>query len=631
MNKLKEKKLKFFGVDADSLKARKTRTAFSLLNQLNKVKHFIYILIFLFVAVISLKYIKSSSAFYSLIGIVYSVKAQGIFIALFPVNQNFTYFPSLPRKIKKQLDKKGNIYYIVKPGFKIVKVKVVQESIFNRKQLTLTKPISENKNVVEEGDWVVDKKTLARSIKNRNKYKKLKVKVKNIEIVKDTPDKIFIEGINLLVKKKYWKAIEKFLIIITHFSNLYELSSKAQMKIAYTFGGVDWSIEKNEFVVNLNDPINCREELLVLINKYPIRKLKEIAYYLLAIHHLCYLPAFKNERHFRYMEKAGILGKIYFSCGKNILETLEPNSILFIDPRIYITLPLYYQIYYKNQRPDVSVYHPWGIGFNSELKGIKEIYEMKSYNLYSKYKFGNKKYRPVYYTWRKIPIVIKGFDYYPVGILYKLVKTNELNIKNRPVGNIWEKYQYFNFNIEKSKKIPVVIREILSNYYIQKGEYYDYNNRKKEVEKEFTKALKIGYNIGDIFYNYGLRLYLKAVKLQEQGLKNKSIFWYNKAIQVMEQAYRLFKLRRYKLYTTINPMCIYTIANMFTRLAQISDLNAEQKIDLLKKARFYYKEVLNNNNPFYQKAREELQLVNRELYRLRLHKIGLTKINRRRK
>jgi hypothetical protein len=67
------------------------------------------------------------------------------------------FFPSLPQKRKIELDRKGKIYYIVKPGLKIIKVKVSIDSSKNRKGLTLVKIISNNlKEPLKEEDWVVD-------------------------------------------------------------------------------------------------------------------------------------------------------------------------------------------------------------------------------------------------------------------------------------------------------------------------------------------------------------------------------------------------------------------------------------------------------------------------------------------
>jgi len=67
-----------------------------------------------------------------------------------------------------------------------------------------------------------------------------------------------------------------------------------------------------------------------------------------------------------------------------------------------------------------------------------------------------------------------------------------------------------------------------------------------------------------------------------------------------------------------NEIIPYLIGNMYVQIFQIistnnSDINQQKEI--LKKAKFYYKRSL-KINPLNEKAKEELQIVNREFYRL---------------
>lgn len=404
--------------------AYKIKKILNFILKYKRIKYFSLIILLTTITILFLLKLNIKND-YSLIGVIFSVKKWGIFVKLFETNNiNIAFFPSLPQKRKIELDRKGKIYYIVKPGLKIIKVKVSIDSSKNRKGLTLVKIISNNlKEPLKEEDWVVDEYKIKYFIKNRLKYKNLITKVKNIPKIYQNPYEIFNKANKLLAKKKYLNAIKEYLIIINHFSELSELCAESQIKIAYIFGGVPWPIDKPEFHKGLNDPVNCREELLTFLSNYPSSELKETCYYLLAIMHLTYLPITNHYYHFSYMEKTGKLGKIYFSLGENILNTLKPNAILFVDPRYTYIFSLAYQVHYKKKRPDVSLYDVIGY-FNPMEKGILEVYKLKPYSSFVKHlHFEGKSNKPVYYTFKHLPMIVKeGLEYKPVGMLYELVK-----------------------------------------------------------------------------------------------------------------------------------------------------------------------------------------------------------------
>lgn len=184
--------------------AYKIKKILNFILKYKRIKYFSLIILLTTITILFLLKLNIKND-YSLIGVIFSVKKWGIFVKLFETNNiNIAFFPSLPQKRKIELDRKGKIYYIVKPGLKIIKVKVSIDSSKNRKGLTLVKIISNNlKEPLKEEDWVVDEYKIKYFIKNRLKYKNLITKVKNIPKIYQNPYEIFNKANKLLAKKKY--------------------------------------------------------------------------------------------------------------------------------------------------------------------------------------------------------------------------------------------------------------------------------------------------------------------------------------------------------------------------------------------------------------------------------------------
>lgn len=191
---------------------------------------------------------------------------------------------------------------------------------------------------------------------------------------------------------------------------------------------------------------------------------------------------------------------IAYDYGKNILKTLQKNSILFAsqDNEVFI---LAYLKKVEVLRPDVTVYEDLGVVFEN-------IYGKDFFKIPKKEHLDRKKtvQLKILNETDKNVYCLRTSSIYPLVEVKKLkgflffLKGNDSDI----YYSIWNKYSIANINEKNIFRKEYLVRDIIAQYYFSKGEYFIDEGSFAAADIEFDNATKIGYDIPWVHNNLGM-------------------------------------------------------------------------------------------------------------------------------
>lgn len=215
------------------------------------------------------------------------------------------------------------------------------------------------------------------------------------------------------------------------------------------------------------------------------------------------------------------LSKSYFlkEYGKNILNTLDKNSILFVSGDNPMFSLVYLQKVEKN-RLDLKIYDDFGSVFENiygddflfipKLEHGKIINEIQMDII-------TKTRNPVYCTLGSNPYKFPKFEKIPYGLVYKLAEKREI------VKNFFDEHS-FEWIKDRKANEDYLLKELAVRFYFAQAEYYLYTNEKVKSKEYFIKALNFADGIewlethlGNVFSKLeskseALESYLKVVE-----------------------------------------------------------------------------------------------------------------------
>jgi tetratricopeptide (TPR) repeat protein len=175
--------------------------------------------------------------------------------------------------------------------------------------------------------------------------------------------------------------------------------------------------------------------------------------------------------------------------GKNILKTLEKDSILFVSGD-NATFILKYLQSVERVNSKQKIYDEHGVIFDNiygeDIHYLPKIEHNKVVEEVQK-KIALNSNCPVYFTFGGKLQNLAGVYYEPYGIIYRVRKVNKVDEVNK-VKEVWEKY-----NLEDIDKeyYDYLEKDIIAQYHYFLGEYYKKTHKEKCI-LYFKKALKIG-------------------------------------------------------------------------------------------------------------------------------------------
>ncbi|MBU1076365.1 MAG: DUF2723 domain-containing protein [Spirochaetes bacterium] len=233
--------------------------------------------------------------------------------------------------------------------------------------------------------------------------------------------------------------------------------------------------------------------------------------------------------------------------GRNLLKTLEPNSVLFTEGGDNQVFSLLYHTYVEHLRPDVNVFDQKGNVFllygDMMRMTPQQLQESQITKDYEKISTG----RPIYYTWKDFSRQNEinkrygeNFEYRQHGILYR-VHTRGVSWTD-PI-QYWLYYDFaWKEYPEEALYWDYLSREIIANYNFQLGDFYmakayqsynDYQRNKMDPDKSknyfdqykkydelaydnYREAQKFGFDMTAIHFNLSLLLEQKIQFLQQE-------------------------------------------------------------------------------------------------------------------
>lgn len=232
--------------------------------------------------------------------------------------------------------------------------------------------------------------------------------------------------------------------------------------------------------------------------------LLSISYILIVIYpiYLLYTNYEKNDRSDYY---------IAYNHAKDILLSLEKNSVLFTFLTIETEFPLAYVHGIERQRSDVTIISRTGMIYDNIYEISLEHSKEKKEELRKivEWDLIRKGERPVYYddlTFVKLPPGYKGIL---KGLVYKIVPIDSPEL---PSLEIWKKYSQPNNKILKElKNYGFITRNVLCRYTSNQGYSYQQNGMVQKAIKYYNKAIQI------LPYNETPYLNLCSIHLEKEN------------------------------------------------------------------------------------------------------------------
>lgn len=570
----------------------------------------------------------------------------------------------IEKRLKLEYDDiidEGNSLYIIKPGFHKVILKIENELNDNYIKARIISGTTNGLKKIEAGVYY----KIDRIKNNYNKFTELKNNIKSIAISSKYAREL-MDKANEFFKdqNKIWDGIEYLLKVIKSKVNK-NIKAEAYFKLANAFYR-EFSKYNNRY--HLYDYINFTEIINELINNFSQNNYwVERAYYNLAFFTTVTEWKEKNSLSYRYYKKSGRFGKLFFDFGKNILETMEKDSILLLEGGYNQTIVLQMLLQLEKIRPDITVYNQKGHIFDQIYGDIEDLNQedllekqvkadkiliknrkppdwTKIRSFVNKKKAFRKRKGNIYYTWKdykrldKINNIFKAnnkptYHFEQIGILYQIMQDGR-HINDKIKNNIWRKYKLYN-NKKKCENYPYYLSGIIVNTEFQHGDYFfqkavnkfklylqdktsskkqsiNYKYYKKylnEAFKKYRNAKRFAKDLPALHFNLSLLLeqHIKILEMEDDKKPIPKIL--DEIIINYKKSAEIFINCKNENKEDQNISKAYTgIGNTYIKKAY---LNKTKEKDYIKKAIEYFNEAIeyNQSNDEAKKAKRAARVL----------------------
>ena len=395
--------------------------------------------------------------------------------------------------------------------------------------------------------------------KNYKRYRKLMESTQEAVLNEKEINRLFNLQSGNVQSGKNWEALEALTKIIKGTENQ-EVQARAYFLSAMVFKP-DMTAQNRSKTTSF-DIFNQREILLYLVKNYPqASDWVKRAYYNLAYYYDNAFWKSKNETMYRYLKLSGKYGATFFDYGKNILKTMDKDSILFTEGGDNQVFSLQTLLQIEKLRPDVTVFDQMGNIFDpifgnlktidhktvekKKVEVVRSILEKRLppkigeiWSFIDEKMFYRKRTGQIYFTWVPEDLIneinqlsnkSKQWALEPYGILYVAAGKGEKPITLFNNDQIWGQYSW---SVDKKEwpDLPYMMKEILISYYLQYSDYLLKKNNLNKAVEALDEVLRIAPDSFISQYLVGLRYidmknYEKAGQLLMKSIDLDQKFW----------------------------------------------------------------------------------------------------------